>query len=436
MYASVFLNQKPLIVGMQQFAKAFIGLGAFSVAGAGVVEVTGSPKDVGPRIELNVPQYQAPKNTDNSTPVSEVTNTEQNPNGLLQAMAWRIPDGGMSPWVQGLQLESLQAETSDGKPTNGINPQAPHARSVAEAALAPPSPNSGNARILAPQLDTRTTMVTSSSSGVNIIRGGGHSSASGPPLVAAPIAGLHHGNLPVVSSDGRTPFNSYRKPFAGTGAPKIAIVVGGLGLNSRITERAINQLPSEVTLSFVPSSENLQGWINMARAKGHEVLIEIPMEPFDYPDNDPGPQTIMSNLSVEENQRRLENSLGRAAGYFGVTNYLGGKLASSSQMSIAVMKLLKARGLGFVSDGTTQGLGQYADQAGLKTATANRLIDQRPSAGDINAQLGALEALAGQHGHAIGFGVGYAVTIDEVSQWATSLKSRGIVLAPVSAFAS
>ena len=30
-----------------------------------------------------------------------------------------------------------------------------------------------------------------------------------------------------------------------------------------------------------------------AREAGHEVLLEVPMEPFDYPDNDPGPQTLL-----------------------------------------------------------------------------------------------------------------------------------------------
>ncbi len=431
--ASAFLNQKPLLVGMTHFAKAFLGIGAITVAGAGAIEVTGNPRDVGPRIELDVPHYQPPAQLPANGQVSEITNTEQNPNGVLQAMAWRIPDGSMSPWVQGLQLDSLQEEKTT---PHGANANEPHARSVAEAAIAPPAPNSGQARILAPQMDTKTTLVTNNENGVNITRGA-VSYASGAPLPSAPISGLTQmagiGPLPIVSSDGRTPFDAYKRPFAATGAPKIALVVGGLGLNSRITERAINQLPSEVTLSFVPTADNLQGWINKARAKGHEVLIEIPMEPYDYPDNDPGPQTILSSASAEENQHRLEFSLSRATGYFGVTNYLGGKLAGSAGPATSIMKMLKARGLGFVSDGTTNGLGQFAKGAGLKSSNADRLIDQRPSASDINAQLGALEALAGQRGYSIGFGVGYAVTIDQISSWASQAKSRGIVLAPVSA---
>ena len=71
-------------------------------------------------------------------------------------------------------------------------------------------------------------------------------------------------------------------------------------------EAGIDSLPPEVTLSFVPYSEDLQGWIDDARAAGHEVILEIPMEPYDYPANDPGPHTLLARADAMENQRRLE----------------------------------------------------------------------------------------------------------------------------------
>jgi hypothetical protein len=117
--------------------------------------------------------------------------------------------------------------------------------------------------------------------------------APGAPLPAAPIAGFYTpgpaGPLPIISQDGRTPFEAYRRPFLPNGRPKVALMIGGLGLNSRATQAAIETLPGEITLSFSPYAEGLQGWVDMARAHGHEVLIEAPMEPVDFPDNDPGP---------------------------------------------------------------------------------------------------------------------------------------------------
>ena len=240
----------------------------------------------------------------------------------------------------------------------------------------------------------------------------------------------------MIGPGNRTVFDAYKRPFAATKRPKIALVVGGLGLNLRITQRAIDELPGDVTLSFVSYAPDLQGWIDRARAKGHEVLIEIPMEPFDYPDNDPGPQTLLSTAPADENQRKLTSLLSRAAGYFGVTNYLGAKFATAADPSSKFMRELKSRGVAFVGDGSSAQLDVAAATAGLRRAQADRLIDQRPSSEDITAQLGALEAIAAQKGSALGFGVAYNVTIDQIVRWAKEAPRRGLILAPASAVTS
>ena len=130
----------------------------------------------------------------------------------------------------------------------------------------------------------------------------------GPPLPKAPLAGLTQagpgGLLPIIGKDGSTPFGAYARPFAANGKPKVALVVGGLGLNAAATKAAIERLPPEVTLSFVPYADGLQGWIDLARAAGHEVMLEIPMEPLDYPNNDPGPYTLMARAQPGETTRR------------------------------------------------------------------------------------------------------------------------------------
>ena len=116
----------------------------------------------------------------------------------------------------------------------------------------------------------------------------------GPGLSQAPIAGLTAPGpggapLPIIAADGRTAADAYARPFTPNGRPKVSVVIGGLGLNAQTTRAAIETLPGEITLSFAPYAEGLQGWIDLARAHGHEVLLETPMEPADYPANDPGP---------------------------------------------------------------------------------------------------------------------------------------------------
>ena len=256
---------------------------------------------------------------------------------------------------------------------------------------------------------------------------------AGQALPPAPINGLTAagpggGALPVIAADGRTPAVAYARPFQSNGKPKIALVIGGLGLNSKGTREAIEQLPPEVTLSFVPYADGLQGWIDLARANGHEVLLEAPMEPNDYPDNDPGPYTLMANGRPQETTQRLDWLLSRAVGYFGVTNYLGSKFVTSDVAMSAFTADLRSRGLAFVDDGSAARRG-----GGLPRASADRVVDDQLAGDAIDKQLLALEASALQNGQALGAGFAYPITLAEVRTWAGGLSQRGYQLAPASA---
>jgi hypothetical protein len=257
----------------------------------------------------------------------------------------------------------------------------------------------------------------------------------GAPLAAAPIAGFFApgpaGPLPIIAPDGRTPFEAYRRPFASNGRPKVALVIGGLGLNARTTQAAIETLPPEITLSFSPYAEGLQGWVDMARAHGHEVLLETPMEPVDYPDNDPGPLTLMAGGQGPETVKKLEWILSRATGYFGLTNYLGSKFLASDGAYQSFSAAVKGRGLAFVDDGSARGRAGK----GVIRGSAERVIDDQLNQTAIDQQLLALEAGALQRGQALGSGFAYPVTLEKVAQWSHGLNDRGFQLAPASALA-
>ena len=261
-------------------------------------------------------------------------------------------------------------------------------------------------------------------------------------LPRAPISGFVErtgaGDLPKIAADGRTPAQAYARPFAATaGTPRIALIVGGLGMTQKHTLAAINELPAEVTLSFVPYAPNLQDWINKARAAGHEVLLELPMEAYDYPNVDTGPLTLVTGAKPDENVRRLNVLLGKATGYFGVTNYQGARFATDAAAAQPVMKVLKDRGLVFLHDGAAarSALPQAADATGLDFTVADRIVDADLNADSIDRELLALEALAIQNGKAIGVGFAYPVTIEQFRLWAEGLKSKGYQLAPASSAA-
>lgn len=246
------------------------------------------------------------------------------------------------------------------------------------------------------------------------------------------------GPLPVVGKDGRKPWEVYARPFDQTDKrPRVALIISGLGQSTGATEAAIQRLPGAVTLAFSPYAKNLTQWMDLSRAAGHEVLLTVPMEPIGYPDNDPGPHTLLTSLSDKENRDRLLYLLSRFPGYIGVLNTMGARLTTTPQSLKPVLQELRDRGLMFV-DARSSLRSVAASQAreiGLPRAINNRFIDIKASRSEIDQRLDELERMARESGYALGIGSPYPVTVERVVLWAQELDSRGIALAPVSAVA-
>ncbi|MEQ8326472.1 divergent polysaccharide deacetylase family protein [Parvibaculum sp.] len=247
------------------------------------------------------------------------------------------------------------------------------------------------------------------------------------------------GPLPKISRDGRKPWQVYARPVpSGTQSDRrIALVVSGMGISESATAHAIKVLPPEVTLSFAPYGAGLQEWIARARAAGHEVLLELPMEPFGYPQNDPGPHTLLTGGNTDENISRLEWLMSRFTGYTGVMNYQGARFTTSASALTPVMGALGARGLLYVDNGASaRSLApELAEKAGMPAVQATRIVDPVQNPEVIATSLDTLEDVAREKGSAVGVASGFPVTVDALVQWAASLKDEGYVLVPVTAIA-
>ena len=272
------------------------------------------------------------------------------------------------------------------------------------------------------------------------VQGGGAFTAEGglPPAPdPALIKSTDSGPLPVVAADGRTPLLVYARPYAATGRPRIAVIVGSLGLSQATTVAAIQQLPGGVTLAFAPYGRNLQDYVNQARAAGHEVLLQVPMEPMDYPTNDPGPHTLLTSLTINHNLKRLDWLLGRFAGYVGVVNFMGGRFTAAESHVLPILEALRDRGLMFLDARASSSsvANSIAGKIGLTIAVNDRVVDAIASRAAIDARLLELERLASASGGAIGIGFPYPVTIERLAQWTRVMGDRGYDLVPISALA-
>jgi hypothetical protein len=244
-----------------------------------------------------------------------------------------------------------------------------------------------------------------------------------------------YGMIPVVS-DGLKPFTVYAAEADRAKAakmPVVAIVVGGLGVGAAKTTDAIMKLPAAVTLAFTPYGSDPAKLAERARAQRHEILLQIPMEPFDYPDNDPGPQTLLTTLAPEQNLDRMYWHLSRFQGYAGIANFMGGRFVVSDAVMQPIVREAAKRGLGYLDDGASPrsvAPSLAANQA-MPFAKADFSVDAVPTAVEIDRSLAKLENLARERGSAVGIASALPISIERIGAWTKTLESRGILLVPL-----
>jgi uncharacterized protein len=263
------------------------------------------------------------------------------------------------------------------------------------------------------------------------------------PLTPSPVPSITEttswGALPKISPQGDSAAKVYARRTSlsviHSEAPKIALLLGGMGLNKVLTQKAIRELPSDITLAFAPYGNDLQQQVNKARSEGHEVFLQVPMEPIGFPANNPGPKTLVGDAPDADNLDALRWHMSRFTGYAGIVNYQGSRFLAMPKPLRPVLGEVKDRGLYFLEDGSMalSSTESTAKVTRTKVQRAKVVIDADPSPEAIISALTLLEEQATGTGFAIGTGSGLEVTIDTVKEWAKAAAERGIILVPVSA---
>jgi polysaccharide deacetylase 2 family uncharacterized protein YibQ len=190
-----------------------------------------------------------------------------------------------------------------------------------------------------------------------------------------------------------------------------------------------------VPLACGPFGGDLARLVARARDGGHEVLLQALMEPFDYPDNDPGPQTLLTSLDAAQNVDRLQWLMSRFQGYVGIAGFMGARFTTSEQALAPVLRETAKRGLIYVDDGAAQRslASQIAGANNLAFAKADLTIDSVPTAADVDRALARLETMARERGVAVGMANALPVSIERIAKWAKAAEARGVLLVPITA---
>lgn len=319
-------------------------------------------------------------------------------------------------------------------------------RPTASAEIAAAGSSNALATDVAPQGSEKAT-ITAVGGEHPADQGHGDSAAAGTPAAPGDLAYIdpeleeqtEYGAIPRMAGTGRTPFEAYRRSDATAAAaatgPRIAIIVSGLGLNFSGTQEAIDKLPDTVTLAFAPYGKSLKQTVTTARQQGHEVFLEVPLEPFDYPDNDPGPDTLLTGQAPRDNLNRLYSIMSKFEGYAGLINNMGAKFTSSGADFGPMMEELAARGLGYVDDGSSNRslAPQLAAANRIPFARVTNTLDTDPNRNAILNALDQLVAKAKQDGTAVGLISALPISIETVSDWASQLGDAGVEIVPMSA---
>ncbi len=353
--------------------------------------------------------------------------------------------------VIGLSVYAARApETLRGADPAAEQPAPP--METAETAPAAQAPEIGLER-QAPQSGAQVRQTTMADGNVVTTFSPRAREGEGPALISATrtqdarLAGLPHddlledsplGKLPIIGPDGLRPMDYYARPWSGARGARVAIVISGLGLSQTGTQRAIKLLPPEVTLAFAASGNSLSRWMQESRRKGHEILLQVPLEPFDYPANNPGPDTLLVSKPAAVNLENLHRAMARITSYTGVMNYTGARFLSDAKALEPVLRDIGKRGLLFLDDGSSarSQTGAIAKALEVPHVFGDLQIDATVDRQAILKKLDELERIARRNGTAIATGFAFDETIDAVTAWSEEAQARGVEIVGVASLTS
>jgi len=232
--------------------------------------------------------------------------------------------------------------------------------------------------------------------------------------------------LPRISPDGWMPWIAYSRRFDPSGPrARIGLLMINVGASEPLMRRAIDDLPGEVSLAFLPGTPDLPRWLQRARERGHESYLMLPTEDSSGL-AERGIRPVEVSADTTENLRRLRGAMARGEGYVGLVVRSPGPVSQSEATLRPLIKEIADRGLAAVEINPTPDtvtLHRLTTELGTGYARSTNILDYRLASDSVAEALDRLVAWIGERTtdrmprHAFGVVQPDNVAIDAIVAW-------------------
>ncbi|MFC1887521.1 divergent polysaccharide deacetylase family protein [Candidatus Cloacimonadota bacterium] len=185
-----------------------------------------------------------------------------------------------------------------------------------------------------------------------------------------------------------------------SGKTLLAVIVDDFGYYNGDLLDDFMQLNSNLTFAILPGLDNTTEIMFNAEVNGHETMIHMPMEPFNYPKSNPGPDAIYVHMKENEIRRKMQFYFDQLPLCAGANNHMGSLVTADKDIMRIVLDELKNKGLYFVDSRTSQSSIAYSlAQEMMIPALENNLFLDTPDNSDETLKLKLKQLKSMQKSH-------------------------------------
>jgi len=225
-------------------------------------------------------------------------------------------------------------------------------------------------------------------------------------------------------------------PQASISSPRVAVIVDDLGGRRDVFD-PLRDIRRPLTVAVLPGLPLSEWTAREAAAAGMEVILDLPMEPYRFPEVDPGPGALLMAMSPQEMQAQIGAHLASVPGAVGVTNHMGSRMTEDRARMRTVMEVLAGRRL-FLVDGLSSNLSLAYDEAkslGVRAGRRQIIVDHKSGEAGDRVRWDEVASWAERRGEVIVIAHGHPLTARLLREYVPRWEARGIRLVPVSQLA-